>query len=155
MTNKSDLNECSAQIKLLKQLVTTPKDLKEVLTALETKKALLMRFRERSYATILEGLESGILVLEEKKVEIPEEPKIDRREIVLVAARKAGKLRLEAEAKAKKKAEKLKKEAEEKTRLEKELQDAKDRLVELEALRELEKEEEAEIIAGETADNQP
>jgi len=78
MTNRSDLNECCAQIKLAKQLIAQPEtfDLDKVLIELEAKKALLTKFMPRDYATILKGLESGALVSEEKKLQ---EPKIDEK----------------------------------------------------------------------------
>ena len=143
MTNRSDLDECSAQIKLLKQLLTQPEtfDLDKVLIELETKKKLLMTFKPRDYTTILKGLESGLLIhpnieeskrlLEAKKLKVIE----DAEKV------KVENLRLVAEKKAKKEAERVKKEAEKKALSEKELQDAKDKLAELEALKELEKEE--------------
>jgi len=153
MTNRSDLDKYCAQIELVKQLLGPETfDLDKILIKLETKKKLLMAFKPRSYATILEDLESGAIkhpgdwVLEEKKIktpeeikklletrqakaeeirlakEVPEEPKIDKRAITLEKAREV-------------KAAKAKKEAE------KELQDAKDKLAELETLKEQEKEE--------------
>lgn len=141
MTNETDIRECCAQIELIRQLITQPEtfDLDKVLVKLETKKKLLMTFKPRRYITILEDLESGAIIhpgdwvkppkeIEEKKViKKPEEPKIDKKAIEVKAA-------------------KAKKEAEEKAILAKELQDTKDKLAELEALKELEKEEEAEII---------
>lgn len=156
LTNATDLRECLAQIKLLKQLLTQPEtfDLDKVLEKLEIKKKLLMKYRMSDYATISEGLESGTLVLEEK-VEIPEEkefeydkgPKIDEKAIALEKAREAKaekalleaeKAKKEAEAKAKKEADaKAKKEAEEKALLEKELQIAKDKLTAFETAKEL------------------
>ncbi|BDI54968.1 MAG: hypothetical protein QIT40_gp10 [Lokiarchaeia virus VerdaV4] len=138
MTNQSDLNECCAQIKLLKQLLTQPEtfDLDKVLIELETKKKLLMTFKPRSYITILKDLESGGIKHPGDWVKPPkriEEPKIDKKVIALEKAREV-------------KAEKAKKEAEEKAILEKELQQAQDKLATIEAAKELEKEEEAKVI---------
>ena len=113
MTNRSDLNECSAQIKLVKRLLGPETfDLDKVLVKLQTKKKLLMKFSPRDYATILKGIESGALIhpgdwvkppkkIEEKRT-IPEEPKIDP----------------------------------EKARLERELQETKDKLAAIEAAKE-------------------
>lgn len=141
MTNRTDLDKFSAQIELVKQLLGPETfDLKKILIELETKKKLLMKFKPRSYDTILKGLESGVLkhpgdwVFEEKKVETPEGTKSRR---------------LEEEKKTTVEAEKARKEVEEKAILEKELQDTKDKLAELEALKELEKEAEADIIEEE------
>jgi len=142
MTNETDLRECSAQIELVRQLLGPETfDLDKVLIELETKKKLLMTFKPRSYATILKGLESGALIhpnIEESKrlLEAKKLKAIEDAEKV-----KAEKLRLVAEKKAKKEAERVKKEVEKKTLAEKELQDAKDKLAELEVLKELEKEE--------------
>ncbi|BDI54932.1 MAG: hypothetical protein [Asgard archaea virus VerdaV3] len=64
MTNETELNECSAQIKLAKRLTTQPEtfELDKVLIELETRKKLLMKFMPMTYATILKGLESGELI---------------------------------------------------------------------------------------------
>jgi len=134
MTNRTDLNECSAQIKIIKQLITQPEtfELDKILIELETKKKLLIKFMPRDYATIVKGLESGIFkhpgdwvkppkIREEKKEESRPE-KIEEPE-----------------------PERIKREAEEKAVLEMELQATKDKLAKLEALKELEKEEETEI----------
>ena len=79
MTNRSDLDICLAQIELVKQLLGPETfDLKKILIELETKKKLLMMFKPRDYARILKGLESGVLkhpgdwVFEEKEIETPE-----------------------------------------------------------------------------------
>ena len=76
MTNRSDLNECSAQIKLVKQLISQPEtfDLDKILIELETKKKLLMTFRPRDYITILKGLESGAIKHPEPEIEVIIEP---------------------------------------------------------------------------------
>ena len=100
MTNRTDLDKCSAQIELVSQLITQPEtfDLNEILTKLEFKKKLLMKYKPRDYIRIQKGLESGelspiALISKEEKME-------------LVATK-------EAEELMKKKAEeKLKKEAE-------------------------------------------
>lgn len=120
MTNRSDLDKYCAQIELVKQLLGPETfDLNKVLIELETKKKLLMTFKPRDYATILKGLESGALihpgdwVLEEKKEIIP--------------------VKKEEKTPEEPKIDK------EKIALKKELQLAKDKLVELE------KEEETEI----------
>lgn len=126
MTNETDLREISAQIELIRQLITQPEtfDLDKKLVELETKKKLLMTFKPRSYHDILDDLASGAIIypgdwvkppkeIEEKKViKKPEKPKIDKKALAL----------------------------------EKELQATKDKLAELEVLKELEKEEETEII---------
>lgn len=64
MTNETDLNKCSAQIELVRQLIDQPEtfDLDKVLVTLETKKKLLMTFKPRDYITILKGIESGVLI---------------------------------------------------------------------------------------------
>ena len=85
------------------------------------------------------------------KEELAELKRIEEEQIKEEKARKKAealeKARLVKEEKAKKAAEaKAKKEAVAKAKLEKELQDAKDQLAEIEAFKELEKEEEAEII---------
>lgn len=147
MTNRSDLNECSAQIDLIRQLIEQPEtfDLDKILIELETKKKLLMTFKPRSYATILKGLEFGVLkhpgdwVFEEKKVETPKETK----HILEARQTKAEEIRLAKEP-SKEELEKLalaKKKAEEKAKLEKELQETKDKLATIEAAKELDKEE--------------
>lgn len=134
MTNRTDLNECSAQIKLLKQLTTQPEtfDLDKILIELETKKKLLMAFKPRDYITIQKGLESGLLIYPniEESIRLFEAKKLK----VLEDAEKvkAENLRLVAEKKAKKEAERVKKETEKKVLAEKELQDTKDKLAELE-----------------------
>ena len=100
MTNRSDLDECSAQIKLVKQLIDQPEtfDLGKVLIELETKKKLLIKFMPRDYTTILKGLESGALVLEEKE-EKTEAEKLKAAAIKAekIAAKKAELAALEAE----------------------------------------------------------
>jgi len=128
MTNRTDLNECSAQIKLLKQLITQPEtfDLDKVLIELETKKKLLMTFKPRDYADIQKGLESGLLIhpnieakrlLEAKRLKAIEDVNYAplnkmRRLLEDTEKAKTEKLRLAAEKKAKKEAERVKKEAE-------------------------------------------
>lgn len=152
MTNETDLRECSAQIELVKQLLGPETfDLKKILIELETKKKLLMTFKPRSYAAILRDIEAGFLkhpgdwVLEEKKTISPEESK----KILDVREAKAEQIRLAKEKKTPESEPITMVELEEdleKAKLEKELQDTKDKLAELEALKELEKEEESEII---------
>lgn len=103
MTNETDLNECCAQIKLIRQLTTQPEtfDLDKVLIELETKKKLLMKYRTANYQTILKGLESGELIHPEDwvKEEVPEEPKIDERAIALEKTREVKIAKLKADLK--------------------------------------------------------
>ncbi len=120
MTNRTDLDECFAKIEIIKQLLGPETfDLKKILIELETKKKLLMRFKTRDYSTILKGLESGALIHPGDWVwEV-------KKEIIP-----------------------LKKELKfpEEPKIDKELQLVRDKLEALEALKELEKEEETEII---------
>lgn len=107
MTNETDLRECSAQIDLVRQLIDQPEtfDLDKILPELETKKKLLMTFKPRDYATILKGLESGVLIHPGDwiKMEAPKPEELSRVKEEQVA--KADILRLkkleEAEKKAK------------------------------------------------------
>ena len=126
MTNRTDLDKCSAQIELVKQLLGPETfDLKKILIELETKKKLLMKFKPRSYNTILKGLESGVLKhpgawVEEKEIEDPKETK----RILEARQAKADEIQLAKEP-SKEELEKLtlaKKKAEENAKLEKELQ---------------------------------
>ena len=119
MTNQTDLNECCAQIELIRQLIDQPEtfDLDKILIELETKKKLLMTFGPRDYATILKGLESGGLIhpnIEEAKRAKTEKLRLIKEEELaaeleakrLVEEAKAFELKKEEEEKAK--AEKLK-----------------------------------------------
>ena len=135
MTNRSDLNECSAQIKLIRQLIDQPEtfDLDKVLMKLETKKKLLMTFKPRSYHDILEDLESGAIKHPGDWVKPPKEIEEKKEES-------------RPERKEEPESERIKREAEEKAILEMELQITKDKLAELETLKELKKEEEPESI---------
>jgi len=145
MTNRSDLDKCCAQIELVKQLLGPETfNLDKILIELETKKKLLMTFKPRSYHNILEDLESGAIihpgdwVKEPEATESPEEIK----KLLETRQAKAEEIRLAKEVPEEPKiTAKAKKEIEEKALAEKELQDAKDKLAELEALKELEKEE--------------
>ncbi|BDI54901.1 MAG: hypothetical protein [Thorarchaeia virus VerdaV2] len=100
MTNETELNECSAQIKLVKRLISQPEtfELDKVLIELETRKKLLIKFMPMTYATIRQGLESGTLVLEEKG-EKAEAEKLKAAAIKAekIAAKKAELAALEAE----------------------------------------------------------
>ena len=151
MTNETDLRECSAQIELIRQLINQPEtfDLNKVLIKLETKKKLLMTFKPRSYDAILEDLESGAIihpgefVFKEKEIENPKETK----KLLETREAKAEEIRLAKEAPEEPKiTAKAKKEIEEKAILDKELQIAKDKVAELEALKEEEKKEETTEI---------
>lgn len=100
MTNETDLNECCAQIELLRQLTTQPEafDLDKVLIELEIKKKLLMKFMPMPYDTILQGLKSGALVLEEKGEKAKAEKlKAAAIKAEKIAAKKAELAALEAE----------------------------------------------------------
>lgn len=100
MTNETDLRECCAQIELIRQLIDQEEtfDINKVLIELETKKKLLMKFKPRDYITILQGLESGGLVLEEKGEEAKAEKlKAAAIKAEKIAAKKAELAALEAE----------------------------------------------------------
>ncbi|KKN27832.1 hypothetical protein LCGC14_0860530 [marine sediment metagenome] len=133
MTNRTDLDECFAKIEIIKQLLGPETfDLKKILIELETKKKLLMKFKPRDYATILKGLESGVFihpgVFEEKKEIITVNPLPSS--VTPIPVKKEEKPKINKEN----------------VSLKKELQLAKDKLVSLEALEELKKGKEAEII---------
>jgi len=161
MTNETDLRECSAQIELVKQLLGPETfDLNKVLIELETKKKLLMTFKPRSYHNILEDLESGAIKHPGDWVKPPKEivkeveviKEVDNSETIemLKTSQENEEKLIETVGILDSEIDSLKKEAKEKAQLEKELQDTKDKLAELEALKEAEKEEEtAEEILGE------
>lgn len=117
MTNETDLRECCAKIALTKRLLGPETfDLEKILTELEIKKSLLMKYKPRDYQTILkeicpetieiEEIEKG---LEDEKVRLEKEKKDAETRIKLEEKERKKAIAVEkAEKEAKAKAEKLK-----------------------------------------------